>query len=226
MRQQAARAQQLEAWVEQAKPIIEAVRTRPDLLKAAQGPPPEDPVAARISDEEAALYARDVQLYTAEGKLDVAAGRRALAREHKIAYDAAREAAKEAVAPLQQASSSREAQVQAARVASLKDKQGRTVPQDLVNRLFSQIPPELAADPNVASVLYFAAKGMAAHNEEAGISAPPPPVVTEAPGGRTAPTVNLSDLDRRMARTLGRTTADYQKSAGKFKPGMPNSLED
>jgi hypothetical protein len=165
-------------------------------------------------------------LYTAAGHLDVAAGKRALAREHKIAAAAAREAAQEVVGPLQQQSASREAQVQQARIAAIKDKRGRTVAPEMVQRLFSQVPPEMAANPDVAAILYFAAKGMAAHNEDDSVPAPGPVVTTEAPGGRAPAGSVMTDLDRRMARVLDRSNADYQKSSARFKPGMPNSLED
>ena len=84
----------------------------------------------------------------------------------------------------------------------------------------------VAQDPNVAGVLYYAAKGYAAHH---GLDepAPPPnmPVVTEsAGGGRNTAQTTLSDLDRKFARTMG-DEKRYRETAQGYKPNAINVLE-
>jgi hypothetical protein len=228
LRGKAAESDRMIETVQRWKPIIEAIQARPDLIEQARRAPAPDPVEASISEQEALEYARDIQLYDAAGQLDVKTARRALARQNRVAMTAATQAAQAVVAPLQRQNSTREADSLLQRAAAVKDKHGRSVDAKVLQQFWSVLPPDVASNPEVASVLYFAAKGYAAHN---GLDDPPPPppppvVPTEAPGGRMPTLGTLNDLDRRMARDLGRKPAEYSAIAARFKPGQMNVLED
>ena len=114
-----------------------------------------------------------------------------------------------------------------AQYAGLKDKAGRSVNPQVLEQMFKLVPASLVAqDPNVAGVLYYAAKGYAAHH---GLDEPAPapnlPVITEpAGGGRETAIKALSDIDRKFARVMG-DEKRYRETASKFNPNAINVLD-
>jgi len=231
LRPKAQDAEQVAQWVESVRPLLAKLKDRPDIVRAvmegqptlagnqAQPPVPTGPLPL----DEAEDLARTLELYDAEGKPDIA---RAQKMAGKFAKLAGAEASR-TVAPITGAMVDAQAGTLKGQYAGLKDKAGRTVNPAVLDQMFKLVPSQLVAqDPNVAGVLYYAAKGYAAHH---GLDepAPPPnmPVVTEsAGGGRQTAAQTLSDLDRKFARSMG-SEKTYRETASGFKPGAINVLE-
>ncbi len=229
LRQRAAQADEMASVIKQWEPTIRAIQQRPDLIAQASSAPKVDPVIAGIADQDAAEYARDIQLYDGEGKLDLVTAKRALARQIRVAQSAAEQAVNRVVKPMQAESAATKSQNLMQTASQVRDRAGRTVNPETLKQFFSVIPPEIAQDPKVASVLYFAAKGWEAHNGAEGpapVIAPGPVLQTESPGGRVASPRTLTDLDLRMAHDMGRKPNEYQAISARFKPGAMNVLED
>ena len=229
LRHRAAQADEMASVIKQWEPTIRAIQERPDLIAQSRSVPKVDPVIAGIADQDAAEYARDIQLYDGEGKLDLVTAKRALARQIRVAQSAAEQAVNRVVKPMQAESAATKTQSLLQTAAQVRDRAGRTVNPATLKQFFDVIPPEIAQDPKVASVLYFAAKGWEAHNGAEGpvpVVQPPPVVMTESPGGRTPTPRTLTDLDLRMAHDMGRKPNEYQAISARFKPGAMNVLED
>jgi len=229
LRQRAAEADEMASVIKQWEPTIRAIQERPDLIAQSRSAPKVDPVLASIPDQDAAEYARDIQLYDGEGKLDLVTAKRALARQMRVAQTAAEQAVNRVVKPMQAETAQTKSQNLMQTAAQVRDRAGRTVNPETLKQFFSVIPPEIAQDPKVASVLYFAAKGWEAHNGAEGpapVPTPGPVLQTESPGGRAPSPRSLTDLDLRMAHDMGRKPNEYQAISARFKPGAMNVLED
>ena len=89
-------------------------------------------------------------------------------------------------------------------------------------------PPELVArDPQVAGVLYYAAKGYAAHH---GLDEPIPParapILSEASGGGRPAAPALTSFDQAIRKAMQVSEKAYSETGSRFKPGAINVLED
>lgn len=231
LRPKAQSAEQTEAWVDSVRPLLTKLKDRPDIVKAImEGSEPAlgaPSVAAQadtgpLSTEEAEDLARTLELYDVEGKPDTK-------RAQKMALTMAKMAGVEAnktMAPVTGAMVTAQAGTLKAQYAGLKDKSGRSVNGQVLDQMFKLVPAELVAkNPEVAGVLYYAAKGYAAHH---GLDepAPPPnlPVVTEASGGGKNAAQTLSEIDRKFAKVMG-SEKTYRETASGYKPGAINVLE-
>lgn len=213
----------LKPKLQEAMPIIEAVRRRPDLVKMAYEPAPEPPKpTGPLSVEDAAEYAKDMDLYTADGQPDTARAQRLAARQQAIAEKQARAL----VAPYEQATLTQQARTMREQVGAMKDAQGRTVDAAALDNMFQSVPPELAARPEVASVLYYAAKGYAEHHAKGRGDAAPPVVLSESLGAPKSDPASLNAIDERFMRAADIKKSDYAKTASRFVPGRVNTLED
>jgi hypothetical protein len=229
LRGKAQTAEQVTAWVEQVRPLLEKLKGQPDLVKAIMSgqpvgqpqAPPEQ--AGPLSPEEAEDLARTMELYTAEGKPDLARAQKMAGKMAKLASGQAAAA----MAPVTAAMAEGQSGTLRQQYAGLRDKAGRTVNPDVLQKMWQLVPSNLVAqDPNVAGVLYYAAKGYAAHH---GMDEPAPPtslpIVTEPAGGHQTAARALSDLDRRFARTMD-SEKKYTETSARYKPGQINILED
>ncbi len=106
-----------------------------------------------------------------------------------------------------------------------KDAQGRTVDPAALETLLSVMPPELAAKPEVARFIYYAAKGMTEHNGKAPTVAPSPVVMTESVGSGGRGPAGPSQIEQNFAKATGVKAADFANTAAQYKPGHVNSLE-
>ena len=227
MRAQLAEAQaKADQWdrmrpaVEQAMPLIDRLRGRADLL-AQLDKPPEVP-AGPLAPQEAIDYAKDMDLYTQEGQPDVERAQRLAARQEAIAA----KQAQRMVAPYEAQTMAHQSQQMRAHLAAMKDANGETVSQAALDLIWQSVPPELSSRPEVASVLYYAAKGYAAHNAKGGGALPSPVVPTEGLGGSRTATPALSGVEERVRKAAGMSVKDFTASAGRFKPGERTVLED
>lgn len=241
MRDAAQRGEQLGQFFQTIEPLLAKLRARPDIvanIMGAQAPAPDpgypppgyvqgappDPEEIILPKQDAEDLARTLELYTPEGVPD-------LKRARKIAMmmrGTARQEAYGAVAPIAQTTAQQQSVGLQAQYAQVRDKAGRTVNQNVLQQLWQIVPPEVVArDPNVAGVLYYAAKGYAAHH---GLDEPLPParapITSEAPGGRPATAAaTLSELDRHIQQSMQTTEKNYTERAARYRPGAINVLE-
>ena len=174
--------------------MLDKLKARPDIVAtimqvpAAQPSPvqgyqpPVDPGEAILAKQDAEDLARTLELYTPEGQPDLARARKLAAMMRGVG----RQEAQGAVAPLSQNMAQGQAGTLKTQYAQVKDKAGRTVNSQILDQIWGIVPPELIAkDPAVAGILYYAARGYAAHH---GLDEPVPParapILSEPAGGR------------------------------------------
>lgn len=235
LREAAARGEQVEQQMEVLRPLLARLKNRPDIVAAAmapaapgpigpQSPYGQDPGEQILAKHDAEDLARTLELYTAEGSPDIQ-------RARKIALFMRRTGGEEALrvtAPVQQTVASGQAHSLQAQYSQMRDKAGRTVNPQILQQMFSIVPASLIAEePNVAGMLYYAAKGYIAHH---GMEDPQPagrpPLVTEPSGGRAPASMpTLTDLDRALSRAMQVTEKQYTESGSRYKPGAINVLE-
>jgi len=237
LRAAAAQGQQLGQFFAELNPLLTKLRNRPDIvanIMNAQEPPPmgppspyappQDPGEAILSKQDAEDLARTLELYTPEGSPD-------LHRARKIAFymrRTGREEALGATAPLTQSMAYGQAGTLKQQYSQVRDKAGRTVNPAVLEQIWNIVPPELIArDPNVAGILYYAARGYSSHHGLDEPTAPPrTPLFTESPGGRPQASGSpLSDFDRAMQRATQLSDKQYTERASGYKPGAINVLE-
>jgi len=97
--------------------------------------------------------------------------------------------------------------------------------QRALAELWAGFPHGLTANPEVAQVVLNAALGQRLRSRKAQPAAPGrEPLVTESAGGnRTAYT--MSNVEKKVAQSVGVSSADWEKSAKTYQPGIPNALE-
>jgi len=219
-----AKAGQLDAikneW-DQLQPVLEKVRRGEYQEVKHEEPGPPQP----LTQADALDYAKDLDLYKADGTPDVDRAQRLAARQEAIS---ARQTAK-AVAPYQATQAQRESVEMRNQVAAMKDSYGYQVDPVILERVWSMVPPEISAQPNVASVLHrvaFSEAVMAGKHPAFKAGQQPPPVVpTESLGGGRAPEMtSFNELDKRFSSAAGITKERYVTAAAAFKPGQRNSL--
>jgi len=110
----------------------------------------------------------------------------------------------------------------------VRDKAGRTVNPAVLEQIWNIVPPELIArDPNVAGILYYAARGYSSHHGlDEPVAPARAPLFTEPAGGRPQPNASpLSEFDRAMQRATQLSDKAYTERASGYKPGAINVLE-
>ena len=199
------------AYLEQAKPYIE--KARADLQR------PKDTPAVDPALEQ---YAKDFDLYTADGKPDVErAGR--IMRFHD---DRAQKTAQQLVAPIIQTEAARTAQGLFQQYVSRPEQNGVKVDATLLAEAFNMVGPELIAqNPAVAEVLYMNTIGRQLLSGQKPVSAPPPPLVSESVGPGKTPEVALTDMDQKFIQASQMKPSDFKETRDRYKPGQNNSLE-
>jgi hypothetical protein len=220
--QKAARADELEqqlrdadSLVERARRIVEAEQRQP------QAPPqPQGPTAAETGELEE--IARDFDFYKADGSLDLTKAQRHQTRTRAEAQKIAQQVAQ----PLVQSQIQQQAAHNIARAKNTVLPSGEKVDaaafDGLVQRLL-QHPnglESLANVENVKQLVIFAAGQKALTKPQAAAPEPPGPALfTERAGGRQTGSVSLNDGDKRAARDLGMTEAQYAKEVEKMPAG-------
>jgi len=220
--QKAAKYDELAGYVEQARPIIERVRANPAL--ANDQPPARVEAPKALSDTEAVEYAKDLDLYKPDGTPDVDRAQRLAGRQAELAS----RSAQAAIAPFQANDAQRASHAMQQQIAAYKDNNGHTVDAGVLKEIWAGIPPELSAKPEVAAVLYQMALGQSIMQGKYGGLKPAGPgavVPTESLGGGGKVRAEIDQTGAKFARAADIKTADFQKTAERFKPGQVNSLE-
>lgn len=226
------KAREKDALIEQLRPKAEkadqVVRewqaVQPIIQRALSAPPPvpvEKP-AGPLSPQEAIEYAKDLDLYKPDGTPDVDRAQRLAARNEALAE---RKAAM-MVAPMQLQTV--QAQSNANMTAAIAHAQKtKAVDPAILQEVWSIVPPEVSAQPNVAEVLWHVAhsRSMLAGKSAAPVSAPPPPVHTEGTGATKPASVSLSATSQAFRQAADIPVKEYEKISSRYEAGRANSLE-
>lgn len=224
LRQQAKEAATLKAELEAAKareaaaqPYVEAAKAmlqQPQPHPEPQGPSPEE----RAELEE---VARDLDFYKTDGSLDLD---RATRHQARVRKEAERIAAAQ-VAPLQQQNEIARAQAVLNQAKAWKDPvTGETADPAVLTQLWNKVAQQpgglqTLSNPEAAAFIVSHALNLSRWGkgaQPAPVARTPapdgPPVFVEPSGGGTqVPT--LSSMERKAARDLGMTEAEYLKAA-------------
>jgi len=204
------------SYLDQARPIIEEIRAKKN------APQPQPPNFDPALELEATEYAKDFDLFTAEGKPDVQRALRILKRNDERA---ARQA-HQAVAPVLQRDALTTTRGMFQQMVSRPEQNGFKIDANLLAEAFNTVGPEMiAANPQVAEVLYQNTLGRQILMGHKPTQAPPPPLVSESVGAGKPSEVTLTDFDQRIMQASGMKTSDYKETRERYKPGQNNSLE-
>lgn len=218
---EAAKVADLEAFARDARPYVEFLKANPGLQRQQPVAPVQPPAA--VADPHAELIAKTMDLYTPDGKPDLARG----AVMSGLVKTVAREMAQGLIAPIQQES----AQTQSARnyqvALSIKDKDGNSPSPQALTQIWRTMDPRQTADPNVASILALTALGLdrVSGQKTPAVAPLQPLLVTEGPGAVTRRPA-LSVLETNIARDRGITETKWAENTKGFASGRPTQLED
>lgn len=200
------------------QPLIQQVRNG-----TYQPPAPVQKPAGPLSPQEAVEYAKDLDLYKADGTPDVDRAQRLASRQEAIAQ----RQTQAAIAPFQQQTAQQQSATLFEQAAGWKDKAGATVDRETLRQVWAMVPPEVSSQPNVASVLYRVAVAESMmQGKYKGAPTPPPPVVpTESLGGGIPGRSELSTVEKNFLSAVDMKPKEYEDISSRFKPGERNSLE-
>lgn len=204
-------AQQYQQQWQQAQPYIQAAQA---LLAAKQMGPQGQPQPAAPEpqdDTEALELAQALDLYKPDGTPDTGKAKKILATVDKRAKGLAQES----VAPVLQHTAHQQSQVMLARAKATKAPNGEAPDPAILDQLWASSQPTVTTSPEGAKWLWTIAYGLSSMNKKGGqapaVPPPDPPLYTEKAGGQDAQTYRLNDGDRRLARDLGLTDAQFAK---------------
>jgi len=210
-------------YLDQAKPIIETLKQRPDLVALAKNPPPVKEPDGPLTKEEAEQYAKVLDLYTADGKLDIDRAQTAA----KLNASLSQRQAAQAVAPFQQREAQQQSEYHRRQILGFKDPQGNAlVDPEALNAVWRMVDPSESAKPEVATTLYRLAMGLAVEKGLTTKQTKTEPVVhTESIGGGKPGPEALNSVGQAFQRASGMPLKDYTALRDTVKVGESNVLE-
>lgn len=199
--------------VQQLSPYVQAYQAMQQAAQQA-APNPEE-------DTEAEEYAKLLDLYTPDGKPDIVRGKKGLAIQRGLAE----RAAQQHVAPLQQQTVTQQSSYNLARAKNTALPNGVKADPQVLDMVWRQLDPALTATKEGAMQALIAAVGYSqiagqvgqppaqqqAQRAPNGQFAPlPPPIVTEAAGGKVGgDNLPLSKHEKDYIKASGMTEKDY-----------------
>lgn len=215
-------ADQLRAALNEARPYIDLIRQRPELLQ----PPKPTPLEQQISDEDAAAEARDLELFDAKtGQPDLGRARRIIARRRQDTQSAAQQAAQAAVGPITSQTAQSASRNNFASLAMRRDAQNQPlVDPKALAEMWVSLPPELTQHPEVGELILDAAIGKSIRTTGRVQRPERSPIVSEPAGGRTGPQWQMDSMARSLAKNAGISEKDFQAGAKTYQPGQTNIL--
>ena len=210
-------------YLQQAQPIIEAIRNRPDLVAQAKNPPKQEQPKGPLTDEQALATAKALDLFKADGAHDVDRAQEIA----KVFAGVSAQQAQAAVAPFHQQTVMQQSMANRNYILSLKDPAGNALvdPQEL-DKVWRDVPPDMTARPEVANVLYLTALGLQTQSGKTPKQPLSPPLVTESLGGSKPGPETLSHVDEAFLRASSMDKKTFVATRERWKPGVSNSLED
>lgn len=211
---------QLAQDLQAVRPHIEHLQKNPHLLKAG-----ESPEIQAISDQEAEVFAREYELFTASG-LDVARAKRMIAKNNARVEQLATQAAQKVIQPLQQSTAHNQSMAFLAWAKNQRGADGALLADpDILAQVWSEVPPELTADPRVAQERLRVAIGETLlQGKKPQAPAQREPLMTEAPGGFRERVYEMSPMERTIAQNTGVSESEWTGTAKKYVPGRTNRL--
>ncbi len=218
LKPKADRYDQVEPQIRAAMPIIEKIRNRPDLIKLADQPR-EEP-GGPLTKAEAIEYAKNFDLFLPDGTPDIDRAQRI----ETFNQQRTQKAVREQMAPLVGHTATQQSNAFKQQYAALALADGTKVDQRYLDQVWANVPPEMAANPDVARILYLASAGLERVSSKTG-ARPGPVVQTEGVGGRQTQAPAITDLDTSIMKSAGISQKTYKETSARFKPGQSNSLE-
>lgn len=213
---------QAAVYLDQAKPIIETLKQRPDLVALAKNPPARQEPQGPLTQDEAVEMARDLDLYKADGSPDIDRAQK-IAKRQEVLAD---RKAQQAVQPFHQQNALQQSEFNRRAILNLKDAQGNAlVDPAALNSVWNIIDPAESSKPEVATTLYRLALGLMAEKGISAKPAPPPPLVTESLSSSKPGSENLSATGEAFLRASGLSRKDYMALRDEYKPGQTTVLE-
>jgi TolA-binding protein len=227
--------QTLQGTIQQMQPVVQAYQA---YVASQQAQPPAAPQPSAEDTAELEEVARDLDLYTADGKPDLEKARRQIERVEKRAE----KIAQRVVAPMQAQDVQREANYMLARAKATKAPNGLSPDPKILEAVWAKVDPRLAASPEGARHLWLQAYGFT-HMQTPGAApaaqpaggrdasgrfvpaaaaaaAPPPPLYTPKAGGAQGPaTTALSTEEQKFLKASGMTEKEYLESAARMPGG-------
>lgn len=217
------KAAQLEADMAAAQPYIQHVQKNWETIQKDLQRQQDVP---GVSDDEAEKFARRYELFTANG-LDTQRAKQMIADNRKETERIATEAALRAMEPLKQDAATKGARAHFAWAAAQKGPDGEPlVDPTALAQYWAQLPPELAANPQVAELLLDSFVGKNVRSGKRPQRTEHEPTFSEAPGGRTIAPPTFGDRERRLAAAAGMTQKQFTDAAANYKPGQSNVIGD
>lgn len=215
LRPKAEQAENIAREWQAVQPIIQRAQQQ-------QQPPPKP--AGPLSADEAVEYARDLDLFTADGKPDVDRAQRLAARHEKLAD----RQAQAQMAPLLQHTAQGQSRNNFEQAAAFKDAHGHQIDRGILETVWNAVPSEMSAQPQIAAVLYrqALAETVLAGKYRGAAPPPPPPVThTESLGGGNAVPQTLNSIDHQFRQASDMSEKQFTAIRSKYQPGGTNSLE-
>lgn len=221
LKTKAAQADQLAADLQALQPHIDYLNKHRELLNRD-----EPPAIQAVSDEEAESFAREYELFTANG-LNIPKAKQLIAKQRAEIKRVASEAAAEAVKPVAERTALDQSRANFTAAYYAKDASGRPLvdPQILTDE-WKKVPAAMSAQPEIAQLILDRAIGAMYRQGKQPPAAPErEPLFSEPAGGRSA-NYQMSDTEKKMARHTGTSDKDWQATASKFTPGAINVIGD
>jgi hypothetical protein len=219
LKDRASRADVLEQENAQMRPYAQFLAAHPELMnpQPRQAPAPQQPVV----DAEALQYAKELDLYKADGNPDIEKAQRLIALQDQRA---ARKAT-EAVQPYAQSIEQQQSVHNFQNALTIKGASGQTPDPQILQSLWQSVPARLSADKGVAALLHAAALGFGKGAPNVVAPPPGPPLISEATSSRPG-RPSVTSLDEAVAKHRGVSAESMAKLATGFTKGRPSPLED
>ena len=214
-------------YLEQARPIIETLKQRPDLVALAKNPPPKQEPIGPLTNDEAVEMAKDLDLYQSDGTPDIARAQKIAKRQEALAQ----RQTQQALAPIHQREAQSGSEFNRRAILNLKDKDGNAIiDPEALNTVWRVVDPAESAKPEVATTLYRLALGLMAEKGMTNggsrrTTATEPVVPTESIGGGRPGPETLNATAQNFQRASGMTAKEYSTLRESVKLNEPNVLE-
>jgi hypothetical protein len=221
LEEKAKRYDEAAQYLEQAKPYIEKAKADLQREKTQQQPP------KTLTPQQAESYARQFDLYKADGSPDVDRAEQIASFHAEQARQIAQQTVQQHVAPLVQTEAQRKSAALYQRYLSAPEVNGVKIDARFLAEAWNSVPdPAVIADnPALGEVLYRVALANQMMSGAKPVTAPPPVVQTESIGTGGSRETSLSGLSEKFQQASGMKPADFRKTRDAYAPGQPNSLE-
>lgn len=222
-KERAAKADQLEQYVNQVRPYIDVLVANPDLMRPQQ--PRVEAPAPPEADPDLVELARSLDYYKGDGTPDLD---RAL-RHQAIIERQATKIAQRMVGPVQQNADQQRAAANWQQTVATKLPNGQPIDQTLLANMWRTLPPAYTADPRVAAVVRDLTIAEQMRNSPLPNQPAPPlnaPLHTESMAAAPRASKPLTEIERLVTAARGMDEKTYGTLTKNFVAGRTSSLED